>query len=161
MKTVRTESYKLAIRDLTEFIVNNYSRLKFKVSDKTTNNFDGFKSETERNGGIITVSLEGCETSIYGNMYINLLARLWHDKLHLKYNKDFSVAHEVFIADLQRDAVYSSVESKYGHDRAINASVLIWIDIYEQIMYYNKYLQFVDNQEQFVYDKFLEYTGGN
>ncbi len=76
-------------------------------------------------------------------------------------NKDFSVSQEVFIADAQWDEVYRYIESKYGQDRAINASVLIWIDIYEQIMYYNKYLQFVDNQEQFVYDKFLEYTGGN
>ena len=161
MKTVRTEGYKLAIRDLTEFIVTCYGRESFKVATKTTNNFKEFKAETVKNKGIITVSTEGCETSIYGNVYINLLARLWHDKAHLAHNKDFSLVDEIFIADTQRADVYNYIEAKYGHDRAINASVLIWIDIYEQIVYYEAYKKFVDNQEQFVYDKFLEYIGGN
>lgn len=160
MKTIRINSYKQAIIDLTEFIVTNYGVEKFKVAETTTNNFLEFKAETEENGGIITVSKEGCETSIYGNVYINLLARLWHDKLHLKHNKDFSVSDEIFVADAQRDEVYRFVEGLHGKDRAINASVLIWIDIYEQIVYYEKYKKFVDNQEEFVYGKFLEYTGG-
>lgn len=160
MKTIRTDSYKLAIRDLTEFITKHYGSECFKVADITTNNFSEFKAETKENDDIITVSLEGCETSIYGNIYINLLARLWHDKLHLKHNKDFSLYDEIYIADMQRDEVYNYIKIKYNEDRALNASVLIWVDIYEQIVYYETNKKFVDNQEQFVYDKFLEYTGG-
>lgn len=160
MKTIRTDSYKLAIRDLTEFIVTHYGSECFKVADITTNSFLEFKAETKANNGIITVSLEGCETSIYGNVYINLLARLWHDKLHLKHNKDFSLYDEIYMADIQRDEVYNYIKLRYNEDRAVNASVLIWVDIYEQIVYYELNKKFVDNQEQFVYDRFLEYTGG-
>lgn len=159
MKTIRTNSYKLAIRDLTEFIVTHYGSECFKMADTTTNSFSEFKAETKANNGIITVSLEGCETSIYGNVYINLLARLWHDKLHLKHNKDFSLYDEIYIADIQRDEVYNYIKLRYNEDRALNASVLIWVDIYEQIVYYELNKKFVDNQEQFVYDRFLEYTG--
>lgn len=159
MKTIRTNSYKLAIRDLTEFIVTHYGSECFKMADTTTNSFSEFKAETKANNGIITVSLEGCETSIYGNVYINLLARLWHDKLHLKHNKDFSLYDEIYIADIQRDEVYNYIKLRYNEDRALNASVLIWVDIYEQIVYYELNKKFVDNQEQFVCDRFLEYTG--
>lgn len=160
MQTIRTNSYKLAIRDLTEFIVAHYGSECFKVADTTTNSFSEFKAETKANEGIITVSLEGCETSIYGNIYINLLARLWHDRLHLKHNKDFSLYDEIYIADIQRDEVYNYIKLRYNEDRALNASVLIWVDIYEQIVYYETNKKFVVNQEQFVYGKFLEYTGG-
>lgn len=121
-----------AIYDLSEFIVDRTKNTTFKVSEHTTNSFKAFKAEVVANNGIINVSLEGSETSIYGNKYLNTLARV------------------------QKEEVYQFLKFRVGVLRAHYASTLIWLDIMEQVKYYNETGLFVDNQIEFISNKFME-----
>lgn len=145
-----------AIYDLSEFIVDRTKTTTFKVSEHTTNSFKAFKAEVVANNGIINVSLEGSETSIYGNKYLNTLARVWHDLIHIEYNLSFNEADETVVARIQKEEVYQDLKFKVGVLRAYYASTLIWLDIMEQVKYYNETGLFVDNQIDFISNKFME-----
>lgn len=147
--------YEVAVRDLTEFIVAKTKDSKFIMNETTTNNFDKFKEEYNEDG-FITVSLEGCNNTIYGNAYVNVLARVWHDEIHLRHNLDFTGQDEIVVAKVQQDEVFQFIKKKYSNTRAYYASKLIWIDIYEQVIYYKETKQFVEHQETFVLNKFKE-----
>jgi len=86
MKNIK---WNKAINLLIEVIDYEVKDYKFKVASKTTNNFEKFKEETEKNGYIL-VSSEGCDNTIYKHPYINIKARVFHDKYHLIHNLDFS-----------------------------------------------------------------------
>lgn len=147
--------YKVAVRDLTEFIVQRTKDSKFVMNETTTNNFLKFKEDSNDNK-FITVSLEGCTNTIYGNEYVNVLARVWHDEIHLKYNLDFTEFDEKVVAKVQQEEVFQFIKNKYSDIRAYYASKLIWLDIYEQVVYYKETGQFVEHQEAFIFNKFKE-----
>lgn len=156
MNTIGIQTaFKVAVRDLTEFIVHRTQGINFVVANKTTDSFKKFKEESTRDG-FITVSLEGCDNSIYGNVYINVLARVWHDEIHLKHNLNFMEFDETIVAKVQQEEVFQFIKAKYGCTRAYYASKLIWIDIYEQVVYYRNTKEFVENQYEFVFNKFKE-----
>jgi hypothetical protein len=75
---VTDKQWNQAIEDLTLGIIELTRDIKFKISDKTTNNYNTFLAEPS-----LTISREGCYKTIYGNPYVNILARAWHDTLHL------------------------------------------------------------------------------
>lgn len=147
--------FNQAVTDLTEYVICVTKDDKFVVADKTTNNYEVFKAETKQNG-YITVSSEGCETSIYGNSYINILARVWHDKIHLEFDLDFSEHGETIVANIQQLEVRQFIGAKYNEDRGYYAGLLIWLDIYEQVIYYKETGKFVENQLEFIKNRFME-----
>lgn len=153
---INVNMYNQAVYDLSEFITQRTKNVEFKVSDFTTNSFKKFKEETRLNGGIINVSLEGSETSIYGNKYINTLARVWHDMMHLEYNLSFNSHDEKTVGKIQKEEVFKYFKEKGISYRGYLAGALIWIDIVEQVNYYNETGEFVENQVEFVRTKFLE-----
>lgn len=155
MKQLET-IYNQAITDLTEYVVHITKDEKFEIAEKTTNNFEKFKAETiERNGNIL-VSSEGCTNTIYGNKFINILARVWHDRVHLEFDKDFSEHDEIKVASVQQLEVKEFITGKYNADRGYFAGLLIWLDIYEQVVYYKETGKFAENQAEFIKNKFME-----
>lgn len=102
------------------------------------------------------MSLEGSETSIYGNKYINTLARVWHDLIHIEYNLSFNETDEAIGAKTQKEEVYQYLKFRIGALRAHYAGTLIWLDIIEQVKYYNETGLFVENQSEFITAKFME-----
>lgn len=155
MSTIESK-FNQAVRDLTEFVIHRTSGIAFTMSETTTNSFKEFKDETIRNNNVMNISLEGCTNTIYGNEYINVLARVWHDDIHLKHNLNF-MEHESIVAKVQREEVFQFIRAKYDHIRAYYVGVLIWLDIQEQVRYYKEKGEFVDNQYEFILTKFKEH----
>lgn len=154
MTSVEFENkWNQAIEDLTFGIIQVSKNIKFKIADKTTNNYTKFSQEKE-----LVISREGCTTSIYGNAYVNILARAWHDTLHIRHHKSFGLEDETLIAKIQRGQMYNTlVLNKIPKDRAELASTILFIDIYEQVKYYYENNKFVDNQVHFVKTLLTQY----
>jgi len=148
------KEWSLAIEWLTKGIIEETKNLKFEVRDKTTNNYKEFVKENILS--YIVVSREGSDKTIYGNSYINILARVWHDYIHLKYYKEFTEEDELFVAKIQRGEMFNTL-MLLGADRTIakNASDILFADIYEQVKYYYKHGKFVDDQLNFIKNKFV------
>ena len=138
-----------AITLLTEFIVHRTKNIEFKVVETTTNNYEEFK-EQSKNG--LEISSEGCKNSIYGNAYINILARVWHDDVHLLIEKDFSLEDEIEVCEMQIDELLRWYINTGRSDSQLllDTVLLIEIDIKRQREYYEKHKEFVENQMKFV-----------
>lgn len=150
---VTDKQWNQAIEDLTLGIIELTRDIKFKISDKTTNNYNTFLAEPS-----LTISREGCYKTIYGNPYVNILARAWHDTLHISKHKSFSLEDELAIAKLQKGTLFNTlVLNGIPTDRAELASIILFIDIYEQALYYDKTKNFVGNQLDFVKSKLNQY----
>lgn len=146
-----------AIEDLTFGIIHLSKDIKFTIADTTTNNYSKFSQEKE-----LVISREGCATSIYGNVYINILARAWHDTLHIKHHKGFTIEDETLIAKIQRNTMFNTlVLNAIPKDRAEIASTILFIDIYEQVKFYYENNKFVDSQIEFVKTLLSQYLLNN
>lgn len=149
-----------AIEDLTFAVVEitKHIPITFKIEDTTTNSHTEMVEDYNKTK-VLTVSRDGCDTSIYGNAYINILARVWHDHIHLTRHKSFNTEDELFVAKLQRGKVYNTLaQAGISADRCEAAARLIFIDIYDQVKYYEEHKQFVPDQKKFVSDIFLKQT---
>ena len=144
--------FKQAIADLTVAVKVFTRTERFKVAETTTNSFKEFKKEVARDG-CITVSLEGNEGTIYGDSLINVLARVWHDKVHLENNLDFSLDSEIKVAKIQASNVLNYLTPICGTIRAMNASRLIMLDIVAQGEYYQNTGCFLLNQKAYIKHK--------
>lgn len=158
MKTLNKEirqvelRFDRAIMGITEFLANRRNIRPFVIAEKTTNSFKEFKQEVENNNGMMIISSEGCEKTIYGNAYLNILARAWHDEIHLAHNLDFSMKDEFLVSDIQSGQLRNSTEDvQLGDDMA----TIIELDIKGQVIYYDRYKEFVDNQLLFVKRLFI------
>lgn len=148
------DDFKQAVYDLTEFVVFVTNGVRFKVKDKTTNNFIKFM-EQYKEDGCITVSLDGSGTSIYGNTYVNTLARVWHDKVHIELCLDFSVNSEVTVCEYQMAQLADYLTHYNIPKRRVDlACLLLRIDIVDQVYYYRDTGKFVPSQYEFVLDIF-------
>jgi len=155
MKNDLEEAYNQAVYDLTEFIVHRTKNSKFVVSEATTNNFKEFKEETIKNQGVINISLEGSDNTIYGNKYVNTLARVWHDEIHITHNLSFNEFDEAVVAKVQKEEVYQYFKNKGVYFRGFLASHLIYLDIMEQVKYYKENKEYVVNQNDFIKKAFV------
>jgi len=154
--------FEQAIQDLT-VAVKIFTRYEsFKVADTTTDKFSEFMEEVEKDDGNITVTLQGNDNTIYGDKLVNLLARVWHDRIHYRYKLDFSLASEIAVAEIQKKDAISYLLPIVGKKRAENAGRLIYLDIVAQGTYYYKHKEFVEHQKSFImniwYNK-SEYIG--
>ena len=155
MKNDLEEAYNQAVYDLTEFVIHRTKNSKFVVSEVTTNSFKEFKEETLKNQGVINISLEGSDNTIYGNKYVNTLARVWHDEIHLTHNLSFNEFDEAVVAKVQKEEVYQYFKNKGVYFRGFLASHLIYLDIMEQVKYYKENKEYVVNQNDFIKKAFV------
>ena len=152
--------FNKGIELIKEFLDDTYRNKNYSIASKTTDNFDKFVAETKANG-YITISLEGCENTIYktekdSGVVYNILARLWHDTHHLNSHLGFSANDEVEVCNLQIGEFLDWHISKgYGDmygTNIDNAIKIIKADIVGQLEYYTKFKQFVPNQIKFIFD---------
>jgi len=150
------QEWDRAIKLLSEVAEYEASCIEYEIESTTTNSWEEFKKETEKNG-YITVSMDGCDTSIYDNAVVNRMARVWHDKVHLNNNLSFSLKDEIEVTKIQQEDIYDYVkEVKLKDNQDFNIKILelaqkiIYIDVAEQLKYYYKHKKFVENQKTFV-----------
>jgi hypothetical protein len=109
---------------------DNYDTL-----EKITNHF----KET----GNIIVSTIGTDNNIFGNRETNLLFRVWHDFIHIKYQYDFSLNGESLTAFKQ----VSELQTSWNFEK-----MLLMTEIIGQWLYFNKYNDFIVDQRKFTID---------
>ena len=156
----KEERFETAVNALQEFVVNYESSNKFKVVDReTTNDFKKFKDEVTKNGFMRITSL-GCDNTIYSKGYYNIIARVWHDDLHLKNDLDFSLEDEKKVCYLQIEEI-SKYLLKEGFNQCTVEDVkeVLYFDIIGQAKEYEKIQKFVENQKEFVFNRFLNEGG--
>lgn len=148
--------FKQAVQDLTQAVCSLYGGIVFDVQPKTPNNYEKLKEQFKTHG-YISISNEGCDNTIYGNSFVNILARVWHDRWHLTLDLDFSLDNERKVAIKQYEECYMYLLGRIGRYRALKASMLLFIDIVAQAEYYELFEEYVDNQLQFVSNLFDDY----
>ena len=127
----------------------------YNVANKTTNNYNTFINNIERDG-VITVSSEGSNFTIYDSIHYNTLARYHHDLIHLNYRLDFTPENETITAQIQmRDIQQFMDDNGTSQQTQHDVIELIYYDIIGQVKYYDLFKCFVINQKKFVYDLFL------
>lgn len=147
------------ISDLSHAIlaITQRDNIKYTLKPHTTNNFDLMIANYNKSG-ILEVSIEGCDTSIYKSPAVNLLARVFHDRVHIQKSLDFSEEHELKIAKIQRGEIFNQCKlSGLSNLRASRAAILLYIDIADQVKYFYKYNKFVEDQYTFVIERFKRY----
>jgi len=152
----RTEQdFFRAVNALESFIKHTTEGVAFATAKTTTNNWEKFKAEVERDG-FITISTEGCENTIYSSPGMNVYARLWHDITHLRLQADFTVAGEDMVTDAQEHSLKLWMVQQGYDPRVIeHAGNVLHADIMGQADYYQKYNRFVPYQRVFVMNRFL------
>lgn len=83
------------------------------------------------------------EFTIYASEADNVMFRAWHDALHIKYQKPFTLKGELFIAH-RHDAELAAISAPY-HVRQT-----IYADVASQVKYYYHTGEFVKNQKAFI-----------
>lgn len=147
------------ISDLSHAIlaITQRDNIKYTLKSHTTNNYDTMIDNYNKSK-ILEVSIEGCDTSIYKSPAVNLLARVFHDSVHIQKSLNFSEEHELKVAKLQRGSIFNQCKLLgLSNIRASRAAILLYLDIAEQVRYYYKYNKFVDNQYEFVMERFKRY----
>lgn len=153
------ERVQQTVQDLSYAIysINQKNPIKFVVKPHTTNSFAVMQDQYAKTG-VLEVSSDGCQTSIYGNAFMNILARVFHDRVHLTRNLSFSKNDELQTAKLQRGEVFNECKLLgMSNLRASRAAALLYIDIADQVKYYYKYHQFVENQYEYIMERFKRY----
>ncbi len=99
-------------------------------------------------GDPIPVYSGGCDKTIYSCPEVNHAFRAWHDMLHLFTHSDFSVRGEMVVNRHHQHILYERRNEFYlTHEElyAMNCDVL------GQVLYYDRYHEYVDDQAAFVY----------
>lgn len=145
------ERFNKAVILLTEFIIHRTKNIEFYTQETTTNNYEEFL----KIGQPYEISLEGCSDTIYGNQYINVLARVWHDDIHYLHGLDFGFEDEKIVCLLQsRELYYWCIDTSKDKETTQDAMRLAYEDIIGQYEYYMKHGKFVPNQYEYVYARF-------
>lgn len=147
------------ISDLSHAIlaITQRDNIEYTLKPHTTNNY-ALMVANYHNTGILEVSIEGCDTSIYRSPAVNLLARVFHDRVHIQKSLDFSEEHELRIAKIQRGEIFNQCKLMgLSNIRASRAAILLYLDIADQVSYFYKYNKFVEDQYTFVMERFRRY----
>lgn len=153
MATLTLESVKQAaiaeVAKLIEFkTLECYARgWAYLPTSNAPESFKALKASTI--GKIIPVADYGCDKSIYKSPNINIKFRFWHDVTHLELDSGFSVSGETNVIK-----AHLAEAKEFGLSPL--AMRILEADTIGQVLYYDKYKQFVDNQEAWL-DSCLTY----
>lgn len=125
---------------LNAWISQRVVGIKFEVDDFPEMTFEEFKADFEKTG-VMKISSENCEGTIFGDAYTNILFRVWHDSLHLQLNEDFSYMAEARVAFAQA----AELPADWWEERH-----LIMIEVIAQAAYHEKTNNFVTDQRDFI-----------
>jgi len=124
---------------LNDWIVNRTNNLKFTVECGEEMSFEEFKKATKKHG-YMPISGDHCDNTIFGDPYINILFRAWHDAKHLELNEDFEYMSEARVAFAQ----CAELPEDWHLERE-----LILIEVIAQAASHQKTGEFVENQRAF------------
>lgn len=145
------ERFNNAIFLLTEFIIYRTKDIEFTIKETTTDNYKEFMKV----GKPYEISLEGCTNTIYGNNYINILGRVWHDDIHYWNKLDFGFEDEKKVCVIQNKELLTwCLNSSKDKQETLDAMQIVYEDIVGQYEYYIKHNEFVPNQYKYVYNRF-------
>lgn len=83
---------------LNDFIIERTKGINYVTFiDLEEVDFNTFKEQT-KSLGYMLISENFCENTIFGDKYINIAFRVWHDSIHLELNEDFSPMSECRVA---------------------------------------------------------------
>lgn len=151
----KKERFQNAVKAISDFLDNRPTKYYALSFEKTTNNFEIFKKEFEQNG-YMTVYGGACEKSIYESEVTNIFGRVWHDEIHLKHDLDFSLESEKTVAQYQITELELFLANEcYSLETILDAKEVLYRDIVGQVEYYYEKGDFVENQKEFVYSRFL------
>jgi len=94
-------------------------------------------------GRDIPISRQGCNQTVYDSVPTNLLARFWHDVMHITLGKNFTFEQEVEVIRSQLMVLQSKGLSGLAQE-------IFWADWYGQSLYYEHKGEFVKNQNAFM-----------
>lgn len=137
---------KQAISEVSKFIeyktLECYSRgWAYLPTNNAPESFKALKASTL--GKIIPVADYGCNTSIYEKPEINIKFRFWHDVTHLELDEGFSVSGETSV-------IKCHLKEAKDYGLSPLAMEILEADTIGQVLYYNKYKEFVVNQMAFL-----------
>jgi len=147
------ELFDEAIFILSSFILETTKDTNWYLVDTATNNYTKFMEQ----GMPFHISREGCKNTIYGNEMVNILSRVWHDRTHFENKFDFTIEGEFLTYNKQQIEIYNAMFiDGIPHRVRVAVTLLLDIEINEQRQYYEETGRFVENQYEFVYNKFKE-----
>ena len=147
--------FNKAVLIITEFLVKKKGQIPFLIVENATNNYREFF----KIGRPFKVSLEGCDNTIYGNQYINLLSRIWHDEVHLNNNYNFSYYGETETCRKQVVEIAKWLSNKDEYlEYILDIVDILEIEIIEQYKHYATTGMYVENQYEFTFNKYKERT---
>lgn len=151
----KLDRFNDAVKVIELFLEGYKSAYKYELAYRTTNNFDTFKKEIAETG-VMLVSNEGNSNTIYTHPTYNILARVWHDNVHLKHDLDFSLESEVRTCQHQLEELRIALNNMGVSPIIINdAMELIYHDIIGQATHYADTREFVIEQKLFVFNRFI------
>ena len=125
---------------LNRLVLAQASRVKWQASDNAPQTFDALR-RAYASLGYIPISTIGFETSIYGDVRVNLAFRAWHDAMHIAHDLSFAPEDEIAVARIQ------CASAGIARDKA-----LLWADIAGQVRYFETFGEFPNDQTSFVLD---------
>jgi len=94
-------------------------------------------------GFVVPIASYGSDQTIYDNHSVNTMFRFWHDVIHLEEDLGFGVNDESLVADIHiREGVSMGLSSL--------ALDILEADTKGQVLYYDRFGEFVGNQKAFV-----------
>jgi len=132
-----------AIYELEEFLDN--IEISFNSSDiDTIKNFNQLKNYYSIHGKFLIYSGD-CENTIFSKDSYNVKLRAWHDYLHHKHNLSFTLEDELLLSQFHMKKEFSDILKK-----------ILEIEFQEQVKYYYKYGDYVENQKEFTKKELLK-----
>jgi len=112
------------------------------AADNAPNTWKELKAWREAHQGApMPVYSGGCDNTIYSSKAVNHAFRAWHDQLHLDHGLSFTPDNEARVALLHMEECANVADA-----------LLIFADVYGQVLYYEKHKKYVPNQRQFIND---------
>ena len=124
---------------LNDFIIERAEGLRYIDGKFPELSFEGFKN-MYKESGVMQISNEFCENTIFGSAEVNIAFRAWHDSVHLELNEDFDYMSEARVAFAQ----CAELPADWYFERQ-----LIMVEVIAQAAYHQKTGNFVANQRQF------------
>lgn len=91
--------------------------------------------------GVLVIWSGSCDNSIYGTPHRNMLARAWHDCVHLELGMDFNYHDECAVASHQTYSTLGLTPLERG---------AVWADTFGMLSYHEKNGFFPEHQADFV-----------
>ena len=154
-KLERFESAIFVLKHYYDDFMQMNHTIGYRVKNKTTDNYIKFMNQCKIDK-IIDISLTGSDFTIYDSIHYNTIARYSHDLIHHNYNLDFSPKDEILVTQIQLKNIKTWMDRRGVNGQTYNDILeIIYHDITSQVLYYDKYKNFLINQKKFVYDLFL------